>query len=273
MGTGFWITPNHVITCGHILDGFAPGAPLSGQQIEQMQFKELRFSLVMDFRPNMDIAILKCENYYTKEIIPLASTSELGDSLYGYAFQPQEIYGRQFLLRYTGHSIFQNGANMMVLDGKIYPGFSGAPLFNPITQAICGIIWGITQNGLEVYAISVSSFEKYIRDVIPGYQTVGIQPKAAHQFLVQEISNVNFRETAEKIREKIGADELEEAINHLKKLPIHQSIRNDIFLADAKFSAYEKDKDNGLRPHESLEISKNNVIQALLRIADIVEQQ
>ena len=268
-GTGFWITPHHVITCGHVLEQVGDKAHWNAMQLVGKGQRSFTLKLIKSFQPETDIAILHCEEQLENEVIPLASYCTLGQNLLGFAFQPHEKFGRQFMQPYIARAFWDQFTEILVLEGKIFQGYSGAPVYNPVTKAICGILWGQHTTQPESYALSVSTIESCIRQVLPDFQTQAVDPQIQATTPTDTSDTITPEQLKKSITEAenlIGNDELLECVDRLRQLPLSQSTKNDLITIRAKINSLEKSKSFGTLSFENQRLEENSIIQSLLMV-------
>jgi len=267
-GNGFWITPNHVITCAHLLEQIGDRPYFNAMQLVGKGQRSFSLKLVKNFKPHTDIAILHCEEDLENEVIPLASYTSIGQNLSGFAFQPFEKYGRQFMQKYMARAFWDQHTEILVLEGHIHAGYSGAPIYNPVTQAICGILWGQHTELLESYALSVSTIEKCIREVLPDFQTRAVDDQMTNPPTPSQptIDPKQLQQAIQKAEKQIGENELTECIDGLRQMPLSQSTQNDLIILRSKISSLERSKNMSTISFENQRLEENSIIQALLMI-------
>ncbi len=136
-GTGFFIAPQTVLTCEHVV-GNGSG-PVRGL------WNDRELELHRDGRPRgdnpPDLALLRLEERLAHPFAALAPSVSLGDELWTWGF-PAGPYssGDAVTLRYDGPSQRHDGELIRASGARLTPGFSGAPVLNQRTGGVCGVV-------------------------------------------------------------------------------------------------------------------------------------
>lgn len=140
IGTGCYIAPGLVLTCAHVLsrDGEPPAEVTTAQAGTTL-------SVVEDsVRPApTDLALLRAKAEPAPRGYPwLAEAVQPGDELWAFGYPGGEYRsGDSVTFRYEGPSELADGTVLLrAARGQISPGFSGAPVLNWRSGAICGVI-------------------------------------------------------------------------------------------------------------------------------------
>ena len=130
-GTGFWVTPGHLLTCFHVIKG-------SDRHTIEIVWKQNTYrSTEINIFKDADLALLRVEVenhpcvFLDEEALP-------GDEFYSYGYPEQNRDGASITMICEGPT--DNKRLLTVKDENVRPGFSGAPLFNQRTGMVCGVI-------------------------------------------------------------------------------------------------------------------------------------
>lgn len=136
-GTGFFVAPGYLLTCAHVVDDAHQNhgridASWNGQKyaatIEQITDKT-----------HPDLALLKIAGLSHHPCVYLSSAASLGDDLYTYGYTENYPQGEPATFTYEGQH--QGAVDLLKLKlGDVKPGFSGSPLLNLRTGAVCGVM-------------------------------------------------------------------------------------------------------------------------------------
>lgn len=136
-GTGFFVAPGLVLTCGHVVQQEAPVECWRGEVRRRGRVVE---RLVEDPRyPGErypDVALLEVEDT-AHPCALLGGAVELGDELYAYGYSDQAPGGDPVTLELEGRS--ESPARLKLKAGQVRPGMSGAPILNLRTGVVCGM--------------------------------------------------------------------------------------------------------------------------------------
>lgn len=149
-GTGFIVSNTGLIaTCAHVVEGYKPGEKVS---IILFATKEKRQAVIEKAwlrEPSAeDIAILRLPGTLPQDIVvlPLGYSSCVeGNTLVTFGFPANNpIEGLNGKCEVIGRTT-QNGCPVLQLRSpEVTRGFSGAPVFNPVTSKLVGMITAIT---------------------------------------------------------------------------------------------------------------------------------
>jgi hypothetical protein len=144
LGSGFFVAPDLVLTCAHVIADDRDDIPDHVTAIwrgEQMQLVVLKSKWHTGKAGGADLALLRsplrCELF-----LRFAARVEPGDELWSYGY-PAGLYrtGDSVSFRHEGPSVRVDGAILMrVTQGNARPGFSGAPVVDWVTGGICGVL-------------------------------------------------------------------------------------------------------------------------------------
>ncbi|MCX5364401.1 trypsin-like peptidase domain-containing protein [Streptomyces sp. NBC_00124] len=148
-GTGFFVAPDLVLTCAHVVG--AGGAP--AEVAARWRGQDLTLTVVPEwFRPpgadgsGPDLALLRVPESLDHPVVCLATAMEPGDELWAYG-HPQGRYRDGDSVTFTAQGPSRrshDGGGSLALfhatHGRATPGFSGSPVLNWRTGAICGVL-------------------------------------------------------------------------------------------------------------------------------------
>lgn len=146
-GTGFFVAPGLVLTCAHVV-GSADG-PVTAR----WRGRDLTLTVAAEwFRPSVsdgsgpDLALLRVPEGLDHPEVCLADFLEPGDDLWAYG-HPRGRYRAGDSVAFTAQGPSRrthDGGGSLVLhhatQGRAVPGFSGAPVLNWRTGAVCGVL-------------------------------------------------------------------------------------------------------------------------------------
>ncbi|MCL2928016.1 MAG: serine protease [Trichodesmium sp. MAG_R01] len=130
-GTGFWVTPGHILTCVHVIEENDHDSIEIVWKQNNYQFTEINIF------QDADLALLKVE-IESHPCVFLDEDALPGDELYSYGYPEQKRDGASITMICEGPT--DNKRFLTVKDENVRPGFSGAPLFNQRTFMVCGVL-------------------------------------------------------------------------------------------------------------------------------------
>ncbi|MEU1725550.1 trypsin-like peptidase domain-containing protein [Nonomuraea sp. NPDC005692] len=148
-GTGFFVAPGLVVTCAHVLadQGEALPEEIVGQVVSEGAAIRLRTRPEWYFRDDatgLDVAFLADAEQHERRPVLLSPELEVGDRLWAYG-HPDGLFraGQPATFVYEGSSRRSPGSRLELprLRGTpVTGGFSGGPVVNLRTGAICGML-------------------------------------------------------------------------------------------------------------------------------------
>ena len=143
IGTGFFLAPGLVLTCAHVV-GAASGTVTA-------QWRGTTFALTSIpewYHPQGDVngpdlALLQAPATLDHPVVCMAEAVEPGDELWGFGHpQGPSRDGDSVVLRAEGPSYRAGGGVTLhhASQGRVGPGFSGGPVINWRTGAVCGVL-------------------------------------------------------------------------------------------------------------------------------------
>lgn len=136
VGTGFFVAPGLLLTCAHVLNGAADGSGTIEVEWDGQKSSAALEQITDKTYP--DLALLKTSAITNHPCVYLSPEVSLDDQLYTYGYPKAYIHGDPLTFKY----ISPTGAPQTLLTfslGNLRPGFSGGPLLNLRTGAVCGI--------------------------------------------------------------------------------------------------------------------------------------
>jgi hypothetical protein len=136
-GTGFFVGSGYLLTCAHVVVAASQSRGAIEVQWGGQKYTSAIVSITDKAYP--DLALLKIDGLTNHPCVYLYDEITLIDELYAYGYPPNYATGDSILPRYIGPT----GAPQILhtLDeSNIRSGFSGSPLLNLRTGAVCGVI-------------------------------------------------------------------------------------------------------------------------------------
>ena len=143
-GTGFFVAAGFILTCHHVVKS-------AGQQSVQVSWpacKQTYTAEVFKSFETPDLALLQLSSQ--QEGVPIAkqpwvrldeAVPKLGEDLYSYGYPSDYNDGDSATFEYEGDSLSQDGSKLYKFKaGQANYGLSGAPLLNPRTGKVCGMV-------------------------------------------------------------------------------------------------------------------------------------
>jgi len=160
LGTGFFVSSNLVLTCAHVIKG------INTQQLAIKQLRKGKSYTVLevsrlDSSSYPDAALLKIDGSYPHSVYFNASIS-LKDTLFAHGYTDTIQDGESTTFEYEGLSSPLTYSHLKFKLGQVRPGYSGSPLINLRTGAVCGMV-RISRNRASLLggrAIPVSTIVK-----------------------------------------------------------------------------------------------------------------
>ena len=168
-GTGFFIAPSTIVTCAHVVS-----VELENNYSVYWNNEKLVIKDIIRSNSNYpDLALVILQDNFDHPLAFLHSGVGINDDLYLYGYPDGPTrQGDSITLRYEGLGLVKaNDTNALMLkvkDGQILGGFSGSPILNLRTGAICSIIaWSRdVYSNLGGRAVSVDEIMKLWPSVI-----------------------------------------------------------------------------------------------------------
>mgnify|MGYP006284598619 CR=1 FL=1 len=137
VGTGFFVAPGHVLTCEHVIRP-AGNAPITVRWQQDHEFTQAQVERVL---PEYDLALLQLADQHNGHPCVLLDTDiERRDELYLFGY-PERDYpdGRPASFVCEGE-FEEDGLSLILLrEGQMQPGMSGAALLNSRTGKVCAM--------------------------------------------------------------------------------------------------------------------------------------
>lgn len=136
-GAGFFVAPGYLLTCAHVVAGAN-----QGQGTIKIVWNRQKYSASIEQitdKAHPDLALLKIEGISNHPCVYLATDVQLQDDLYTYGYPEGPTNGDSIISEYIGPT----GESEVLLTlawSNVRPGFSGSPLLNLRTGAVCGLV-------------------------------------------------------------------------------------------------------------------------------------
>lgn len=135
-GTGFFVAPNLVLTCKHIIENaLTPSSPI---EISWQGQTSLASLYALPNTQNLDLALLQV-NIPHHPCVLLHGGAEPFSKLYSYGYPDIKSQGASTTFDSEGWIGTQQEL-LRLKDGQVRPGMSGSPVLNSVTGCICGIV-------------------------------------------------------------------------------------------------------------------------------------
>ncbi len=163
LGTGFWVSPGCVLTCAHIINA-------ESHDCVSLTWKGVSLSanVTMSLR-ELDIAVLEAGAPATgvqNPCVLLEDSALPRDQLFCFGYTDEYPDGDSATPEMEGWS---KEPTLIKLKGaQIRPGFSGAPLLNQHTGAVCGMVTKTRDRDTDLGGRAIPTF--VILSNIPGLQ-------------------------------------------------------------------------------------------------------
>lgn len=137
VGTGFFVGPGYLLTCAHVVSA---GRESGGKiEVEWNKVSYLATIEQITDKTYPDLALVKVSAITGHPCVYLFSEILHNDECYTYGYPREYVNGDPLTFRYIGPT----GAPQVLHTfnmGNLRPGFSGSPLLNIRTGAICGVV-------------------------------------------------------------------------------------------------------------------------------------
>ncbi len=138
-GTGFWIAPDLIVTCNHVVEAAGSEKKIVVSWNKQENFTEAR--TIRFFPKPFDLAILELisSTSFAGPCVLLDPEVQSDDDLYTFGYSDDYPEGTPVTMKCEGLT----GATPPLIkfkQGQIRPGLSGSPLLNCRTGKVCGVI-------------------------------------------------------------------------------------------------------------------------------------
>ncbi|MEA5479553.1 serine protease [Pseudanabaena galeata UHCC 0370] len=135
-GTGFFVAAGLILTCHHVVKN-AGDRPIKVRWQNQEDFAVAK--VLQSFPDPVDLALLQFETVETLACVELDGAIAAFDDLFAYGYPDIDPNGAGVVLRCDG----LNGdvpPKIKFSDGRVRSGLSSAPLLNPATGKVCGVV-------------------------------------------------------------------------------------------------------------------------------------
>lgn len=136
-GTGFFVIPGYLLTCAHVVaTSDPPQTSIEAIWGGQSYPATLVHATSTEYP---DLALLQIANPPDHPCVSLRATAAPNDLLYTYGYPDRYSQGDPATFSCEG---LTGGQNVLIKFklGEVRPGFSGSPLLNQRTEAVCGVV-------------------------------------------------------------------------------------------------------------------------------------
>jgi len=140
VGTGFFVSSRHVVTCAHVLAG-ANENP--GDIRLTSRGKDLTPIRIHIPSTEIDVAIIEVSAESSRISALMEESLQIGDLLYVFGFPARlDGAGDSITFEYEGPTLGRSSAHTLhkIKKGQAEPGFSGSAVINVRTGAVCGVL-------------------------------------------------------------------------------------------------------------------------------------
>ena len=166
IGTGFFVAPNLVITCAHVINNLDSSAiEVYDQRTDKKYLSVIKY---IDENQDADVALLSIDNSVEEHCCVYLDNSQpvIHDNLYSYGY-PNNDYrnGDSTTFLYEGESYQSNVLVYKLKIGEVDSGASGSPVLNLRTGGVSCMIRSSRELGTDMGARAVPS--SIILDRVP----------------------------------------------------------------------------------------------------------
>lgn len=201
-GTGFFIGPNLVLTCAHVLEGLDVGSEVKIAKIDEDSSSDFSIATIVARDNDGDLAVLMSsttESLYA----PLDERLCDEDKVVGFGFLwPTETRTelKKYIADVEGQNDFNEngriGIEWQLKGSHIEPGFSGGPVLNIRTHAVAGVMQATRSrnSALGGFIIPVS----YALKILEKIGQTHLPPVPAWQSAIVSDLRATYRNTQPK---------------------------------------------------------------------------
>lgn len=162
-GTGFFVAAGLILTCHHVVKN-AGDRPIKVRWQNQEDFAIA--TVLQSFPDPVDLALLQFETVETLTCVELDGAIAAFGDLFAYGYPDNDSNGAPVTFRCDGF----NGdvpPKIKFSDNRVRPGLSGAPLLNPATGKVCGVVKYTEDRSLPLGGggIPISTVFEYFPDL------------------------------------------------------------------------------------------------------------
>src|SRR5215469_11731555 len=174
-GCGFYIAPDLIVTCAHVVGSKAPGSDINLRKWSSVGVEMLPPARVLFLFRDDDIAFLQSAGP-GEAVAALGADVRLRDPLVAVGFPRREDREERdhFEATYEGQTLFlaasgRAGIEEKFKGGQVEPGFSGGPLLNLRTKRVMGVVVATRdkRNDLGGWAIDIEVVAKRLNLDLP----------------------------------------------------------------------------------------------------------
>ena len=175
-GSGFFVAPNHVVTCAHVVEGIDADGPACSAllAVSDVAGRNYRVEKIADAWDDPDVAVLRVSGEPDHDCALLIGGVNSYDELLTFAYPERRPEGvaRQF----TAEGATGDGRHHALSRGHVQPGMSGAPVLNRRTGGVCGVL-RLTRDARQ----DLGGYAIPIEEVASRMPTLARQNLAYHQ--------------------------------------------------------------------------------------------
>ncbi|HEU5377164.1 MAG TPA: tetratricopeptide repeat protein [Ktedonobacteraceae bacterium] len=135
-GTGFFVAPGMILTCGHVVKKAS-----NDPQVLNVSWETQTCSVQeIECFEAMDLALVQIVSFSGHPCVLLDEDITPSDPLYSYGYPAKHSDGDSATFNFEGWTQEGDERLLKFNAGQVEPGMSGAPLLNERTGGVCGII-------------------------------------------------------------------------------------------------------------------------------------
>ncbi|NEO88675.1 MAG: trypsin-like peptidase domain-containing protein [Spirulina sp. SIO3F2] len=170
-GTGFWVTPNQILTCAHVVKEHEEiSVEWRGQVWTTVGVEQIVSA------PG-DLALLQVNPPEGEQppYVLLDTTFQSGDPLYVYGYPDDFPDGGSVTLECEGDVEEQGSKLIKAKGGQVRPGHSGSPALNRETGCVCGVVSDTRSRSTDLGGLLIP-----VATVFRYFPELQVQNQAAH---------------------------------------------------------------------------------------------
>ena len=174
-GTGFFVAPELILTCAHVVRALQPDATAQISWQQQEGFAEAAIAQLV---PELDLALLRVSSPQTADLpcVYLDREFQPTDNFYTYGYPDSFPNGASVTSQCEGYAR-ENGVPLILFkSGLIRPGFSGSPLLNLRTGKVCGMVKFTRDRSIDLDGGAISTHA-----ILEQFEAIVLQQQAFHQ--------------------------------------------------------------------------------------------
>ena len=140
IGSGFFVTPDLIVTCNHVVDGDANQCKIEGEDGTRYTVKKI----VRHENKAVDLAVVEVKEQYQNHPMILAHESKIAERVFSFGYPPIPCSSEPFLVCNVGEinaqiSNYLDKIFYLILSFIAKPGHSGGPILNEYGKVV-GVI-------------------------------------------------------------------------------------------------------------------------------------